>query len=267
MGTQWREVVAKEYGLDELARAGDATGLALALGSRAWEQSELNFAFQAACGEGFLACAKVLLAPCSIISVSRGARRAAEGGHPDCMALAFERLEEERSFVDFDLALGLRDADAREEGGLACAKMALARASAGAGGWALSELLRSGLYERARALLLAGADMDVEPSFPPMSSKTMLDGRQANARAVWAEKKSEAGGGNKVEEPGSPSSRSEGLWIGEMMGSREVGIRDTSMAAYFESRALSVHLAMAGFQRALDGESSPMPSGTKSPRL
>lgn len=258
MSTKWKHVVAKKCGLDELARADDASGLKKALAARGWEAAELNFGFQAACGAGSLACAKLLLEPCSIVSVSRGARRAAEGNSPDCMALALARLEKEAAFVDFDLALGMRDADARRPAGLACARMALAKATPGAGGWALAELLAARMYERARALLLAGADMDAEITIPANAARSLRDGAAPCARGVWtAIRTIEASCFEDAPAGGASTGVRPPRGLQELAGSRDFMSAASSYSSDAERRMLRELIAMEDFERALLGQTDP----------
>jgi hypothetical protein len=177
------------------------------------------------------------------------------------MALAMARLEKETAFVDFDLALGMRDADARRPDGLACAQMALSKASPGAGGWALAELLGLGMYERARALLLAGADIDAETKFPSIAARLMLEGAKPCARSVWASKKASevscfdglSAGGVST---GDPPPRG----LQELAGSRDFMNTVSAYSADSERQMLRQQVAMADFERALRGETHRAPS-------
>lgn len=141
----------------------DAPGLRQALDLGQLSQSDVNFAFQSACEAGKIEAARVLLEPCSVMSVSRGIVKSSWKAHLECMMLAMGRLEREAAFNQFDLALALYGLDMSNAQGVGCARELMARAESSSQAWALRQLMCERRWDRARDLLEAGAAWDESP--------------------------------------------------------------------------------------------------------
>lgn len=85
------------------------TDLALEFIPYLMPETAYNFGLQSACQNGHLELAKPLVSKSHIISVSRSIIKGAYGAHLECLHLLLERLEKENAFIDFDLALALKE--------------------------------------------------------------------------------------------------------------------------------------------------------------
>lgn len=151
--------------IDRLARSNRHEDLAKVIAKEQCAQEDFNFGFQAACENGAVEAAQLLLPLAGIISVSRGMRKAAAAQNLACVELACGRLAAENAFDDFDIAIALRDIDFSSRAGQACAAEIRKFASQECWGWALRDKIKSKRWADAERLLEAGAPLEISGSW------------------------------------------------------------------------------------------------------
>ena len=173
--------------LSAMARAGDAAKVRQALERAALDEGDINFAFQAACEAGSVEAARELLEKTSIISVSRGMRKACASQSVECMRLAMARLEREDAFDQLDLGVALRDSVPASPLGERCALMAWDKAGDQAKAYALLEAIQAEHWETASWLARQGVSMEAA-AFESQGARRPLG--PATPGQAWERKKS-----------------------------------------------------------------------------
>ena len=149
--------------------------------------------------EGDVQKTRMLLAQASIDSANRSLKKAARGGHLECLELLIGRMGKDMESLDrFDLAVALSWASGgsalENPGTRACLERLAGVAQAGELAWALREACSGADAQAAQALMDFGADPRIAPPWPRADGNRQSaaeftgDGRRLCARRMDREK-------------------------------------------------------------------------------